>query len=139
MAKGNSRNRGRKKSNNTLVYIGFGLVAIILIGFIWSGISSGKSGTAVVSNGKQIVNIKATAAGYSPSEITVKEGVPLVMNFDVSEDAGCVGGVVIKDYGINKALPLGGRGTIEFTPDKPGSTQFSCQMYMSTGNINVVA
>lgn len=111
MAKGYKKNRGRKKSN-PLVYIGFGLVAVVLIGFIWSGISSGKAGTAQVSNGKQIVNIKASAAGYSPSQITVKKGIPVVMNFDVTEDAGCVGGVVIKDYGINKALPLGGAGAL---------------------------
>lgn len=138
MAKRNNKNRGRNKSKSP-VYIGFALVAIVLIGFIWSGVSSGKAGTAVVSNGKQVVNIKATAAGYSPSEITVKKGIPLEMNFDVSADAGCVGGVVVKDYGINKALTLGAKGTITFTPDKVGTTQFSCQMYMSTGNINVVA
>lgn len=146
MAKKKYGNNYKNSNNKTLYYLGFAIVAVILVGVIGYSLTSknggsggaGGSGTAaVIENGKQVVNIKATASGYEPNVINAKKGIPLVMNFDVSSDAGCVGGVIIKDYGINQALTLGGKGTIEITPDKVGPTQFSCQMIMSTGTINV--
>ncbi len=47
----------------------------------------------------------------------------------------CATDIVIKDYGINKPLPLNIPVEITFTPTKPGRIRYSCPMDMITGEI----
>jgi plastocyanin domain-containing protein len=48
-------------------------------------------------------------------------------------DRTCAKEIVIKDYGINRPLPLNEPVSIEFTPRKPGQVRYACGMDMVTG------
>jgi plastocyanin domain-containing protein len=51
-------------------------------------------------------------------------------------DETCAKEVVIKDYGVNRKLPLNEPVTIEFTPRK-GDFTFACGMDMLKGKLIV--
>lgn len=136
-----SRARIHKKSNKTPIIV----MTIVLAGlFVWivsqvTGSGSPFSSTPVAAtqeNGVQVIAMRLSAAGYSPNNITVKKGVPVRIETNATADAGCVRGVMIPDFSINKALDVG-EDSFTFTPDKTGTFPFSCQMKMSTGTITV--
>jgi plastocyanin domain-containing protein len=52
-------------------------------------------------------------------------------------DRTCAKEIVIKDFGINKPLPLNQPVEITFTPTKAGSFRYACGMDMITGVITV--
>ena len=75
--------------------------------------------------------------GYD--SITVKAGIPVRWNLKVPEGVltGCNNAIVIPEYGIEKTLQAGDN-IIEFTPEEPGTVQFTCWMGMIRSEINVV-
>lgn len=75
--------------------------------------------------------------GYSPDLIVVKAGIPVRLNFNRQEDVSCSEMVLFPDFNISRALPAGKTVPIEFTPDKPGEYDFSCQMGMFRGKLIV--
>jgi plastocyanin domain-containing protein len=52
-------------------------------------------------------------------------------------DETCAKEVVIKEYKINRKLPLNEAVTVEFTPNKSGEFIFTCGMGMLRGKIVV--
>ena len=52
-------------------------------------------------------------------------------------DRICAKDIVVKDFGINKALPLNQSVEITFTPSKPGQIRYACAMDMIAGVIVV--
>ena len=85
----------------------------------------------------QEINMRAEPLGYDPDYITVKKGIPVKINIAASQDAGCTRSIVFPDFGINKVIPRGGSGVIEFTPTKEGTYQFRCSMNMAKGTLVV--
>lgn len=123
------------------------IMSVVLAGlFIWivsqvsgsgtTSLASGSAVTATQENGVQVISMNLSTAGYSPNNITVKKGVPLRIETNATSDAGCVRGIMIPDFNINKALNVG-QDSFTFTPDKTGTFTFTCQMKMSTGTITV--
>jgi plastocyanin domain-containing protein len=47
----------------------------------------------------------------------------------------CATDIVIKDFGINKPLPLNQPVEVELTPTKPGNIRYACAMDMIAGVI----
>ncbi len=92
--------------------------------------------TAPPSAGPQIVNI-VVKDGYSPDVITLKKGVKAQLKFDRQEKSSCSSSVLIKDFGVSKALPAFQTTVIEITPDKTGEFKFTCGMQMIEGRIIV--
>lgn len=137
-----SRAKIQKKPNKTPIIVMTGILVVL---FIWimsqlSGagnpFSSGSPVAATSKNGVQVIAMQLSAAGYSPNNITVKKGVPVRIETNATSDAGCVRGLMIPDFNINKALDVG-QDSFTFTPDKTGTFNFTCQMKMSTGTITV--
>ena len=89
------------------------------------------------SSSVQEINMRVEALGYNPDYITVKKGIPVKINIAASQDAGCTRSIVFPDFGINKVIPRGGSGVIEFTPTKAGTYQFRCSMNMARGTLVV--
>lgn len=143
MGKKKARKKNSLTQSNNQKIIPIAIMLIGVIGLLIWGISSfsGKDSTtpteAQVTGGVQEIFMSLTPAGYSPNNITVKEGIPVKINTDSTADAGCVRGVMIPDFNINVALDVG-RDFFTFTPDKKGTFPFSCQMRMSTGTITVI-
>ncbi len=113
----------------------FLLLLIIAVPLILSGCGDDTT-EATVKDGKQYVSLNVSANGYDPNLLVVKEGVPLVVETNSTPDAGCVRGIMIPDFDINKAMDVG-RDQFEFTPNKKGEFQFTCQMRMSSGTLVV--
>ncbi|HET6567492.1 MAG TPA: cupredoxin domain-containing protein [Rhodothermales bacterium] len=93
---------------------------------------------ARIEDGVQVVNIKVSEAGYQPTRILLKEGVPARLVFHRTVDAECAEQVQIPEFGIEKTdLPLNQDVAIEFTPRETGTFQFVCGMKMLKGTLVV--
>lgn len=131
------------KSNKNILII-LGAVAAALFIYIVVTVTGGGSvdpgkATAAVSTGSgQEVALEVSEYGYKPDVIKVKKGVPLTVRTNSTANAGCVRGLMIPEFSINKALAVGA-DSFTFTPDKTGTFEFTCQMRMSKGTLIVEA
>ncbi|HSE27585.1 MAG TPA: cupredoxin domain-containing protein [Gemmatimonadales bacterium] len=119
-----------------LVLIG-GLTAIALVN--WWFFRAGRTpvaAPAAPTGGPQEV-VVAVRGGYDPGSIRVRAGLPVRLVFDRQEDASCSEEVVFPDFGVRKFLPPFARTSVEFTPAKPGTYEFTCGMSMLRGRLVV--
>lgn len=75
--------------------------------------------------------------GYTPDVIVVKAGRPVRLRFIRQETSPCSEMVMLADFGKSATLPPGRPVYVEFTPDKPGEYDFTCQMRMLRGKLIV--
>ena len=95
------------------------------------------SATAVAgAGGVQEVTI-TVRGGYEPADVRVRRGVPVRLVFDRQETSGCSEEVVLPDFGIKRFLPAHQKTSVEFTPEKAGSYEFTCGMSMLRGRLTV--
>jgi plastocyanin domain-containing protein len=87
-------------------------------------------------DGMQTATVEVTDKGFEPSGLKLKAGVPARMTFTRKTDETCAKEVVIKEYKINRDLPLNEPVTVEFTPLK-GEFTFACGMGMIKGKLIV--
>jgi plastocyanin domain-containing protein len=87
-------------------------------------------------NGAQTATIEINGKGFDPGSLKLKAGVPAKVTFVRKTDEGCAKEVAIKEYNINRALPLNEPVTVEFTPRK-GEFTFACGMNMLKGKLIV--
>jgi plastocyanin domain-containing protein len=97
---------------------------------------AGRSVQAQQQNGTQTATVEINDKGFEPSSLKLKAGVPAKVTFVRKTDEGCAKEVVIKEYGINRQLPLNEPVTVEFTPRK-GEFTFACGMDMLKGKLIV--
>jgi sulfite exporter TauE/SafE len=133
-------------SGAIVVLLGF---FMLLTGFALSGIAlpfpntiaANAASTTILDNNSnasvQEIKMQVNAYGYSPNNFTVKQGVPVKWTINVTQLTGCNNAIIVPALGINKKL-VPGIQTIEFTPEKLGTIQFSCWMGMLRGTITVV-
>jgi len=102
-------------------------------------LGAGNNGVgANLVNGVQEINMQVDASGYHPNSFVIKQGVPVKWNIDVKQLTSCNQELVMNAYGIDAKLKQGLQ-TLEFTPDKTGTIQFSCGMGMLHGSFIVTA
>jgi plastocyanin domain-containing protein len=113
-----------------------GVAAILWVN--WYFFFAGRSvATATVGEaGLQEVTIRV-AGGYDPAHVRVKRGAPVRLIFDRQETSGCSEEVVFPDFGIRKFLPAHKRTSIEITPERAGTYDFTCGMSMLRGKLTV--
>jgi|JI10StandDraft_1071094.scaffolds.fasta_scaffold02927_14 plastocyanin domain-containing protein len=111
----------------------FGLCSLALAGVLGAGCSSSSSATPAGGP----VAIAVTAKGFEPKTIKAQVGKPLTLVVTRKVERTCATEIVIKDFGIDKPLPLGQAVTVELTPTKPGPIRFACAMDMIAGEIAV--
>ncbi|UBF24693.1 cupredoxin domain-containing protein [Kovacikia minuta CCNUW1] len=112
---------------------GLGLIGLELWWFLGS---KPKSRQATAAGGIQEVTVTVDG-GYEPSQIVVRAGQPVRLNFDRKDPSSCLEAVRFPDFRIAQDLPLNQVTPIEFTPEKPGSYEFTCGMNMFRGMIEV--
>ncbi|MCX6726305.1 MAG: sulfite exporter TauE/SafE family protein [Candidatus Shapirobacteria bacterium] len=89
-------------------------------------------------DGKQILTMTASAAGYTPNHFKIKANVPVVWNITSSGNAGCAGSIISPQLFPDRIiLTPDAMVTKEFTVAVPGTYRFSCSMGMYTGSIEV--
>ena len=135
---------GRK----TFIAIGALLFAVVTLSAAAFGSShdcckavetSGRGGQPVrptQKDGAQTAAVEVTSKGFEPDSLKLKAGVPAKVTFVRKTDQTCAKEVVIKEYGIERKLPLNEPVTVEFTPRK-GEFTFACGMNMIKGKLIV--
>ena len=113
--------------------LGLSLCAFI-VWFFW--MKRGKGTRAEQAAGRQEAMI-TVKGGYTPDTIVVTHGRPVRLNFRREETAACSEMVLFPDFQKSARLPTGETVAIEFTPQKPGEYEFTCQMGMLRGKLIV--
>lgn len=102
-----------------------------------SGSQVGTSAIAQESTASfQKIEMDVLSSGWSPNSFVLKKGVPVKWVINAKELTGCNSAITVPQYGLNFNLKSGIQ-TIEFTPDKEGTVQWSCWMGMIQGNFIV--
>lgn len=86
---------------------------------------------------KNAIKIIVSKDGFTPSEISYKQGEPLKLAFYRSDSENCGSEVVFKDLHITKKLPVGAVVLIDIPTDTSGEFSFACGMNMMKGKIIV--
>ena len=80
-----------------------------------------------------------TLAGYSPSALTARAGVPTELTVRTNGTEGCTRAIVMRSFGIQKVLPVTGDTRIDLCQLEPGTYRYTCSMGMYSGSIKVMA
>lgn len=83
------------------------------------------------------VAVTASDEGYTPSTITAKAGQPVTLVFTRTTTSSCLDKVLIPTQKVDKELPVNQPVEITFTPEKPGTIEFTCGMEMFRGEVKV--
>ena len=79
----------------------------------------------------QVIRIKAKKFEYSPAEITVRKGVPVLLEIS-SEDVRH--GFSLPDFKLRADVKPGEVARLEFTPDHTGKFVFTCDVFCGAGH-----
>ncbi len=101
-----------------------------------SGATPEAAAEATLQNDAQTATVEVTGNGFEPSGLKLKAGAPAKVTFVRKTDETCAKEVVIKEYKINRKLPLNEPVTVGFTPRK-GEFTFACGMDMIKGKLIV--
>ena len=100
-----------------------------------SGIGSGWSPRRVAAAEQpQVIEIKAKKYEFSPSQITLKKGAPVVLRLS-SEDRAH--GFFIKPLGVDADIQPGQVTDVPITPDATGEYVVICDHYCGLGHGNM--
>jgi len=97
----------------------------------------GEAPPVTSTRGAQVVAIEVTGQGFVPARATVKAGRPVTLVVTRKTERTCATEIVVKDYGVNRPLPLGQAVEVTFTPKKAGPVRYACGMDMIAGVLNV--
>jgi plastocyanin domain-containing protein len=124
----------------TTSQLGVTLVGILAIAWVNYYFFAAGPGAAVAATaegaGPQRIRIEVKG-GYSPALVKVRAGRPVRLEFFRDETNSCTEEVVLPDFGIRSFLPAHETTPVEFTPQKPGSYEFTCGMGMVRGKLVV--
>ncbi len=100
-------------------------------------LSSRSSDTASAADSGVQEAVIVIRGGYDPAEIRVRAGQPVRLVFDRQEDNPCSEELVLADFRIRRFLPAHQRTVVQFTPEAPGTHEFTCGMGMLHGRVVV--
>jgi cytochrome c oxidase subunit II len=102
----------------------------LLIGIVAMG-SLMLSGFAPAADGPRRIEVSVKKFGYTPSEITLKKGEPVVLVL-TTEDVSH--GLKFKDLGLDSKFEKNKPGELTFTPDKVGDFVGHCSVFCGSGH-----
>ena len=79
----------------------------------------------------KVIKITAKKFDFTPSEITVKKGVPVALELTSSDR---VHGFSLPDFKLTARIEPGKVTRLVFTPDKTGEFTFSCNIFCGSGH-----
>ncbi len=95
-------------------------------------------GTVPSGGSVQVVTLALQGTNYVVTPNTVKQNQPVRFVADMQKLPGCSRALVIPQLNVRKIFSQNDN-SVEFTPTKTGSLQFSCSMGMYKGLLNVVS
>lgn len=102
------------------------LAAAIVLCFIGSVVPA-----ALAEQAERVIRITAKKFEYSPNEIRLKKGVPVVLEL-TSLDR--LHGFDCPELGIRSDIEPGKVTTVRFVPDKVGTFSFHCDIFCGDGH-----
>ncbi|MBC8000590.1 MAG: cupredoxin domain-containing protein [Leptolyngbya sp.] len=116
------------------VKLGVAAAGVSLIGLElwWFLLSKPKAKQSTLEQGIQKLTIQVDG-GYEPSQVVVKAGQRVQLNFFRRDSSSCLEKVLLPDFRIAADLALNQVTAIEFTPNEPGEYIFTCGMNMFRG------
>lgn len=91
----------------------------------------------IKANNDKPIEILVEDGVYNPSVIDAVVGRPLTLRFLRKDSSPCSKTVLFEDFGISEELPLNKSKDIVITPSKTGHFEFTCQMKMYRGRLEV--
>lgn len=128
---------------NTLWGLGIILVVVLAGYFVFVSGSASNSGsitgnTILNNDGDvQVVKIHVEGSQYILEPSSVKVGIPVRLEADMSRMPGCSKGIVSSELGISKTFS-DADNALEFTPSKAGTFNIACGMNMYKGTLTVL-
>ena len=125
-----------KIRKNTL----FGVIALILIlgvGFFVFAEGKGEINGKVISGNAQVVKFYVEGSQYVFEPSSVKKGIPVRLEADISRMPGCSKSIISSELGIRKTFSSSDN-TLVFTPNKAGTFYVACSMNMYKGTLTVL-
>lgn len=92
---------------------------------------------AELKDNYQIIKMNVTASGWKPDRFVLYKDIPVKWVIDGQEITSCNNAIQVPSYGLEFKIRKGEQ-TIEFTPTKTGSIQWSCWMGMIPGQFIVI-
>jgi len=86
---------------------------------------------AIAQAAPQRIEITAKRFAFTPGEITVKKGQPVVL---VLKSADVGHGLRIRDFNVDMKVKAGGETEATFTPDKVGDFEGHCSVFCGSGH-----
>jgi cytochrome c oxidase subunit II len=80
---------------------------------------------------EKVIRLKAKKFEFTPGEITVKKGEPVVLEL-TSEDR--THGFNLPDFGVRTEVKPGTVSRVRFTPEKAGKFGFACDVFCGSGH-----
>ena len=80
---------------------------------------------------EQVIRMTAKKFEYSPNEITVKKGVPVILEItSLDRDHG----FKLRAFGVRADIKPGATTRVRIVPDKTGRFPFECDVFCGTGH-----
>ena len=80
---------------------------------------------------EQIIKITAKRFNYTPAEVTLKKGVPVILEFTTMD---VFMGFNLPDFGVRADIVPGKATRLRLVPDKLGTFIFLCDVFCGTGH-----
>ncbi|MDT5156862.1 MAG: cytochrome c oxidase subunit [Acidobacteriota bacterium] len=91
--------------------------------------ASVKAGVAPVA--EQVIHITARNFEFTPGTITVKKGVPVVLELTSADRKH---GFSLRAFGVRADIKPGAVSRVQFTPDRTGRFTFLCDVFCGEGH-----
>ena len=104
-------------------------VTVIAVAF-FIGLGAGAAHVAAQPD-EQVIKITAKKFDYTPSHITLKKGVPVVLEFTTAD---VLMGFNVPDLGARADIIPGKVVRLRIVPDKLGTFTFFCDIFCGSGH-----
>lgn len=104
---------------------------MVLVAYAAAGAAGGAAINGPGIPKERVIRLTAKKFEFSPAEITVKKGEPVVIEV-TSKDVNH--GFTLPDFGVRTNIQPGSVNRISFTPDKTGSFAFACDVFCGAGH-----
>jgi len=95
----------------------------------------GSTGAYLVAESAQpkekVIKITATRFNYTPGEVTLKKGVPVILEFRTLD---VIMGFNLPDFGVRADIVPGKVTRLRLVPNKTGTFVFLCDIFCGTGH-----
>lgn len=104
--------------------------AMIIVVAFFTGLGVGAA-RVIAQPAEQVIKITAKKFDYTPNQITLKKGVPVVLEFT---SADVLMGFNTPDLGARTDIIPGQVARVRLVPDKVGTFAFFCDIFCGSGH-----